>query len=29
MIINGPNTYPGAIMIEENGKKKILDKSTI
>lgn len=29
MIINGANQYPGAIAIEENGKKKLLEKSTL
>ena len=29
MILNGVNKYPGAVAIEENGKKKLLEKSTL
>ena len=29
MIIRGPGAYPGAVYLEENGVKKILEKSSV
>lgn len=29
MIIRGPSSYPGAVYLEENGVKKVLEKSSL